>query len=239
MKKYDFSKIIKLSVFSMLCSLAQVAHAATNHDAPKIKMKSSAALPNELKEHLNNIQSHIITYGYHEEDNEYAKYLLGLKHEVNMKVLPSFTDSSGENDFLKDPKKLKLATPKNFPSFLMKKNLLGSAPIGSWVKDKKGWSGYKLFFEQDKKTVCAFSYFNLSLSGGKVLPYEGEKEYIGEKEASSETTGSPNSGFVYSISWFTPDEVKILDCAQANFDESEIKRVKIYAEQIEKSNILK
>ena len=84
-------------------------------------------------------------------------------------------------------------------------------------------------------TTCAFSYFNLSMSNGHVMPSnnDNEKEYIGEKESSSEVSGNEKSGYIYSVMWFTSDEVKVLDCAQSEFTKNEINSVKKLAELID------
>ena len=207
----------------------------SNGNNNALLMSGTPSLPTELKDSLKSIKKQIKTKGYYESDNEYAKFLINLENENSTNLLPTFMDENGENDFIKDPNKLKLAVQKKFPSYIMKKEILGTTPIGSWIKNKNGWSGYKLFFKQNKLTTCAFSYFNLSMSNGHVMPSnnDNEKEYIGEKESSSEVSGNEKSGYIYSVMWFTSDEVKVLDCAQSEFTKNEINSVKKLAELID------
>ncbi|MDF1684150.1 MAG: hypothetical protein P1U36_05790 [Legionellaceae bacterium] len=194
------------------------------------------ALPLEIKQNLEQVQFQMDNQGYHETNNDYATFLLNLEHDHSVKKLPDFINVNGENDFLKDPKKLQIVDKKKLPTYVKKNEIIGSTPLGSWVKEKNGWSGYKLFFKKNNNLVCAYSYFNLHISGGKVLPSDHVKEYIKGKEASSEVKGSNQSGFVYSVSWFTPEEVKILDCAQRHFDKDQLERVRKYASLIEEAN---
>ena len=72
-------------------------------------------------------------------------------------------------------------------------------------------------------------HISISLSGGKVLPTDDKKEYIGAKESASEVIGDDTFGYVYSVSWFTPNIVKILDCAQAKFNKKELDSIRKYA----------
>lgn len=240
-KENLFNKYI-ITACMIMTSFAHVAFSNTsdpqlkasiNEDSVIASTQKAPSLPLEMKHNLEEVQSQVENKGYYEVDNDYASFLLNIEHDYSSKNLPDFINVNGENDFFKSPNKLKLANIKNFPSYIMQKNIIGSTPLGSWVKDKHGWSGYKIFFKQDHNLTCAFSYFNLRLSGGRVLPVENVKEYIKGKEASSEVKGSNQFGFVYSVSWFTPDEVKILDCAQSKFDKNQLERLKQYAALIE------
>ena len=226
MKKLAFLSLI---IFSGYVAYAEANYSASGDSMSATQVGEPPALSHELNDQLKLIRFQMREQGYYKQENDYAKFLMGLKNNQPATRLPNFIDEHGENDFIKEPEQLKVAVKKVFPSYIMKKEVLGATHLGSWVESKGGWSGYKIFFKQDKHTMCSYSYFDLSLSGGKVLPTDDKKEYIGTKESASEVIGDTTSGYVYSVSWFTPKTVKILDCAQAQFNKKELDLVKKYA----------
>ena len=190
---------------------------------------------------LKSQQMEMIRHGYAKEDNDYARILLNLKDSFpsnrqapeciaidnDLQLFPKFSD-------------VKLAYKYTLPDAIKPASIIGASPLGLFVDERHGWSGFKVFFKTNDLTTCSFGYIDISLSGGNIaLKPEDENFSINHKKGYKLTTGSKASGFVYSANWYDKTHVSMLDCATLKFERRGLENAEILANIIEGQGIQK
>jgi hypothetical protein len=172
-------------------------------------------VPKELQQQTLKTQQEMKQKGYHETNNRYAQFLLGLKRTATDEIRAyRGTQNVADTHLKQNLQDIKLAFEfKALP--IDNKNIIGYAPIGSYVKlPKEGWNGIKVFFEDKDLGMCAYEFTDLNLSnGGVMLTKEYTKYIVNNKPTFILVEGNDNSGFVYTVTWYNSIKVSTVDCA--------------------------
>lgn len=196
---------------------------------------ASFNIPEELKKQDIMIREEIKEKGYHEDDNEYAKFLINLKKTSTSELMAYKQSYDVYDTHIKNsPSDIKLAIDfKKLP--IIDNTVIGYAPIGSYVKSpKEGWNGIKVFFEDEKLGTCSYEFTDLALShGGIQLPKEFIKYFVNGKPSSQYVEGNANMGFTYTVTWYNGLKTNSLDCASKDYSKDEINDVIELAKRID------
>lgn len=193
-------------------------------------------IPASFKEDFNRSKTERELKGFNETDNDYARYLLKLKHNAPSE-LKSFNSSiDSEDTHLKvKPTNIQLTFPfKGIAGIIKDENIIGYAPIGSYINSSGSWTGIKAFFSDPDLGTCAYAFVDLKPSGGEVISFPIDKQYfVNNKISSKYIEGSKPSGFVYTVSWYTQYTDSTLDCANMKFDKEILTKMIVLAKQID------
>lgn len=178
---------------------------------------------------------------HYNEFNDYAKMLNDLKFTYKAdNTKPRTTFITEDEDLELYPKftDVKLAFKTNINTIITPKNIIAVAPLGMYVAEAKGWTGFKIFFETDEKTTCAYAFINLKLSNGGVFLSDSDQNFfINKKHGFQTSSGNKKSGFIYTINWYDSQHVHMLDCANVAFDKKGNDKTKQLAVLIDKTTI--
>ncbi len=215
-------------VLALCCSIVFAEPTVT----PMDKMK----IPASLKHQIEKRKAEEKAKGFYENENKYANYLLGLSKEKGRQEVAYFKTHKDKYD-----SHLKGSAAESHLAFNFKlatipdSDKIGYVGGGSYIKDK-GWTAVKLFFTQDDIGICSYSYFDLKLSHGYIeIPKETTENIVNNKYSSLDVEGTSDSGFLYTVSWYTQDTMRILECANKVYDKEIAKRTIELANKIDKS----
>ncbi len=98
---------------------------------------------------------------------------------------------------------------------------IGIAPSGAYLDDPiqhvKGWSGAVEFFKTSFAT-CAYTESNLYVSHGAARIAEEEATNdVNGKITLIDTSGNPETGYLYRIKWFDNFFIRELECANMTY----------------------
>ena len=226
----------KILISSIIFCSPIIAYANTLNlptQEPSITPMSMLDIPEEMKKDIARRQAEEKIKGYQEEDFDYARYLLKLESNAKAEIKSFNATKDPYDTHLKNNASI-IRLAFNFkPLTLMKKeNIIGYAPLGSYVES--GWTGIKAFFKESQLGTCAYSYFDLAASHGAAELNGDLTEYLINKQPSSKSIrGSLNSGFVYEVTWFGKTSMSQLECANYNFDKEFMSRLIVLAEKID------
>jgi hypothetical protein len=172
---------------------------------------------------------------YNDEFNDYAKMLNEFRFSYNpSKARPEMIIEDEDLELYPKFSDLKLALNSNISSIITPNKLIAAAPLGTYLQEKKGWTGFKLFYKEDKDTTCAYAFINLALSHGKIiLADEDQNFFVGTKHGYKLSSGTDKSGYVYSVNWYDSEHVHMLDCATVKYDVQGINKTVKIANQID------
>lgn len=205
-----------------LLTLPFVANAA--EDVPfmgntlQIVPLANTKIPADIQKETFNRNKEMKEKGYYETENSYAHFLLNLKRNSNDEIREySKTKDLYDTHLKKSSNDIQLAFKfKKLP--IDEQNIIGYAPIGSYVKYPEGWNGIKVFFEDKNLGVCAYEFTDLNLSHGGVQLAKEYTEYVVNKKPSSIIVqGNVGDGFTYSVVWYDSIKVNSLDCATIKY----------------------
>lgn len=169
--------------------------------------------------------------GFIESYNESAKFLLNLKENSSNEIQTKRDNKEIDYNHLKNNLPQLAFTFKTLKA-INKDKIIGYAPIGNFVD--KGWTGIKIFFSDQDLGNCSYSIFNLKLSHEEA-PLNQTNEYlVNNKPSSTMVEGTSHSGFLYSLNWFTTEEIKQLECADMHLDKMKMQKMIILANKIDK-----
>lgn len=193
------------------------------------------ALPAKLKKDILTKQAQENLNGYQLNNGENALFLLNIKRNAPQEIAESRKKSNDVYDthLKSNYSEIKLAFPfKGLPS-IDEKDIIGYAAIGSFVKenDKEGWTGIRAFFNSSMGT-CSYSYMEIQ---AVQLAQETTEYLVNKKPSNKLIEGNLNSGFVYSVNWYTDNSMKTLECANKKLDQEIMKNVISLANKVDKS----
>jgi hypothetical protein len=126
--------------------------------------------------------------------------------------------------------KLKLSFPFNGVPDVDKNKIIGFAAAGGYEKGK-GWDGIGEFFNDNNLGVCLYNTYKIQTV---ILPRETIKFFVNKKPSTSDVSGNWNTGFLYSVKWYTNTRFAELQCANKMYDKSILQRVIDLANKIDK-----
>lgn len=201
-----------LAITLSLCSVVSYAQ-------PIVSPLDKMSIPPSIKHQIEKRRAEEKTKGFYEQDNEYAKYLLRLnKHKAEREIAYFETHKDPyDNHFKRSANDSHLAFNFSLPT-IPEADKIGYVGGGSHIKDK-GWTAVKLFFTQPEIGVCSYSHFNLKLSHGYIeIPKETTGNIVNNKYSSLDVEGTANTGYLYTVSWYTSETMQILECANKIYD---------------------
>lgn len=191
-------------------------------------------VPESVKAEIMKRQAEEKRKGFYENINPYAAYLLNFKNSLDKEIRLGNKNDILDTNLKANLKNVKLAFPFELKA-VNKENHLAYAVGGSYLKDK-GWTGIKVFFDEPELGVCSYSYFNLKMSNGHVdISSKLVNPIVDNKESSKFVEGTPSTGFLYTVDWYTTDTMKLLDCASHDYDPEFLHKVIALANKIDKS----
>jgi len=193
----------------------------------KDEMAKIMAEPPELRAQMESRKKQMEEKGYIENDNKYASFLLNLKQSAKDEIRAYYGTQFKEDTHLKtQPSEIKLAFEfKKLP--IHEKNILGYAPIGTYLKNPvEGWNGIKVFFMDKDTSICAYEFTDLKLSnGGVMMAKENVKNIVGKKPTFLSVEGSDQSGYVYSVTWYDQLKTNRVDCSTEKYQKNTLDKV--------------
>lgn len=115
--------------------------------------------------------------------------------------------------------------------------LIAAAPKGAYHADQEGWSGVAQFFKEPSIGTCAYSVMNVKAANSAVLLAQEDVTYIiNDKATLNHIEGSEDSGFIYLVKWYDPDNFHELECASMTYSNEKNQEVIELAKRIDSSN---
>lgn len=131
------------------------------------------------------------------------------------------------------PSKINLAFNfKGIPN-IENQNIIGYAAVGGYIKGK-GWDGIVEFISSEKLGICSYTTYKIE----KVILDKETTEYLVNKKPSNKSiAGNWNTGFLYTVNWYTNNRLMTLKCANKRFKPTLIKNMVEVANNIDKQNV--
>ncbi len=171
--------------------------------------------------------------GYKETDENVAKFLLTIKDHAKKEIEENKNSKYGVYDtHLKAHySDIKLSIPFhgiNMPE----ENIIGYAAIDTFSRNVKnpGWTGIRIFFDQPSCGICSYSTMQIE---AVILTPQDMKNLINNKPSTRSIEGNFASGFMYTINWYTDNVVRILECANINFNKEIMDKMVALANKID------
>lgn len=112
-----------------------------------------------------------------------------------------------------------------------KENVLGFSPAGGYTHEK-GWDGIGEIVQLPAIGVCSFSTFAIQ----SVIASKENIDYsVNGKLSEKSIAGNWNTGFLYTVSWYTDTRRNSLECANKNLKLENMKEIIGIAKEIDKS----
>lgn len=187
---------------------------------------ASMNLPNATPEIASASYPQENTKDYSESESSYPSFLLKMgKHGAT--DLSENTDPE-DTHMKRSASQIQLAfhlNPLIEPNLIPAKDMLGYAAGGLYLKDR-GWSQISAFFNAKEIGTCKYTLGNFKITNGAIqISAEHVRYDINKKPTDIFVTGSINSGFIYSVSWFDDTYQHTLECANMNDDKAITQRM--------------
>jgi hypothetical protein len=169
--------------------------------------------------------------GYITTNDAKAHYLLNIKRDVPYQLATSKDKDYGVMDtrIKKSYTQIKLSFLFTPVKGVKKSDIIGYAAIGSF--EKKGWNGIKEIFQS---TLGNCSYSRMGIKAVQ-LAEETTEYFVNKKPSNKIIEGNINTGFLYSINWYTDTTMNTLECANMNFNQEIMTRMIGLANKIDKN----
>ncbi len=172
--------------------------------------------------------------GYKETDENVANFLLTIKDHAKKEIEENKHSKYGVYDtHLKAHySEIKLSIPFHGIS-IPEENIIGYAAIDTFSKNLRnpGWTGIRVFFDQPRCGICSYSTMQIETV---ILTSEDMKNLINNKPSTRSIEGNFSSGFIYTINWYTDKVIRILECANINFNKEIMDKMVAIANRIDK-----
>lgn len=193
-------------------------------------------LPNEFKKEISSNLMQQRTKGYKTSNDEFINFLLKLPERAPAEIVEFKNNKNvGDTHLKSNFTEIKLAFKFKKITAIKQENIIGYAPIGSYLqKGKKdlGWSGIRVFFKDPMLGVCSYSFMKIQ---AVQLVKEGIKYQVNKKPSNYMVEGNYNIGFLYSLSWYTDNSMSTLECANVSLDRSNENKIISLADKIDQS----
>lgn len=169
--------------------------------------------------------------GYITTNDNKAHYLLNIKRDVPYQLAAEKTKDYGVMDtrIKKSYTQIKLSFPFTPVKGVKESDVIGYAAIGSF--EKNGWNGIKEVFQSELGN-CSYSRMGIK---AVQLAKETTEYFVNKKPSNKIIEGNINSGFLYSINWYTDTTMNTLECANMDFNSEIMTKMIGLANKIDKS----
>jgi hypothetical protein len=171
--------------------------------------------------------------GYVNRDDNNASFLLNLKQtSVQQYKMTEKNYGVYDTHLKKDFREIKLVFPYRGVTGIDKGNMIGYAAIGAYVKEngKEGWDGIRSFFTTDMGT-CSVSRMGIK---AVELAKETTELLVNKKPSNKIIEGNINSGFVYTLTWYTDTTMNVFECANKSLKDNIMPKMIDMANKIDK-----
>lgn len=215
-----------------------IAHAndspiSTNIKGIVIVPMAKQQIPDSIKKEVMDSQKEQNEKGFITTSDNRASYLLNIQRNKEMQLNLAKTHNYGELDttIKTYSSQIKLSFPFTSVKGVDSKNVIGYAAIGSYDKSK-GWNGIKEIFSDPALGNCSYSRMGIN---AVQLSEETTEYFVNKKPSNKIIEGNYNEGFIYSINWYTNDNMFTLECANKNYNEENMTKMIALANTIDKS----
>jgi len=191
----------------------------------------------EDRQRSDEIEQQIKDRGYYDTYSQYAVTLSNFEY----KRAVGFTEP-GSDPYFKNlrlsPSEFSMTFPFTGISTVEPEHILGFVP-GDTAKgeslEKAQWTGVAAYFTDDRFGVCRYDVSDMPASNGKAFYSSSDLTFdINKKPTALRAEGSPESGFLYKVSWTGERYNKQLECANKKpFDKNTLKNLVDYAKVID------
>lgn len=229
-----------LVILLLIMPLLAVAENRPTEDTPipvgakgisMVKM-SQQSFPDSMKKKILNSRREFKENGFVTTRNNPAKYLLNI--EKYKKMQSTFgAEKYGDLDttIKSSPSQIRLSFPFTPIKGVEKNYVIGYAAIGSYEKNK-GWNGIKEIFSDATLGNCSYSRMGII---AVQLNQETTEYFVNNKPCDKIIKGNYKNGFLYTITWYTNDNMFELECANKNFDQQIMKKMILLANIVDKA----
>lgn len=227
---------MKMKLLASLILMAPlIAHADDTPIPSNIKgivivPMAKQGLPASMKKEVMASQKEQKEKGFITTSDNRASYLLNIQRNKDMQFKLAKANNYGDQDttLKNSSSQIKLAFPFTSIKGVDSKNIIGFAAIGSYDKEK-GWNGIKEIFSNPKLGNCSYARMGIN---AVQLSQETTEYFVNKKPSNKIIEGNYNEGFIYSINWYTNENMFTLECANKNYNQD------IMTNMIELANII-
>jgi hypothetical protein len=179
-----------------------------------------SSLPDDVKNKMLKNQEELNKNGYVENENSYVDFLLNIKKGAAQEIRSYKSNPNMLDTHLKSSvSEIQLAITFKEISFIKKDNVIGFAAVNTYskVKGNEGWEGITEFFTDPIIGTCSYEYDKIK---AVILNKEFTNTMINGKPTHIFIEGTKNTGYLYSINWYTNDRMSMLRCANMKYDRS-------------------
>jgi hypothetical protein len=187
----------------------------------------------EMKKHILKNKISIVNNGYEDtsETDESVISLFALEKNAREEIKKFDNDKNPYDTHLKSSlSKINLAfNLKGIPR-IDTKNVIGYAAVGGYVK-ANGWDGFVEFISDKNLGICSYTTYKIE----KVILDKETTEYLVNGKASNKSiAGNLNTGFLYTLNWYTDERLYTFVCANKSYKEDVISKMMSMARVIDK-----
>jgi hypothetical protein len=114
---------------------------------------------------------------------------------------------------------------------MSKENVLGFSPAGGYTHES-GWDGMGEFIQLPNLGVCSFTTMAIE----SVILFKESLQYeVNKKPSDKNISGNWNTGFLYTVNWYTNTRRNSLECANKNLKPENLNQMIHIANQIDES----
>lgn len=190
-------------------------------------------MPSEMKKHVLKNKIAIASNKGYEDTTEMNKdiiTLLSIERKAKDDIKEYGNDPNPLDTHLKSsPTKIPMSF--NFKGIKDVDNVLGYAAAGGYNK-AKGWDGLIQFVSDKNLGVCSYMTFKIE----KVILDKETTEYtVNKKPTTKNIFGNWNTGFLYTVNWYTNDRIHTFQCANKTFKQTIMPKMLVIANKMDKS----
>lgn len=220
-----------LLLIAPLVAVAEDSPFSSTQKGIQIVPMAKQELPKALKAEIIASAKEEKEKGYITTNDDKAHYLLNIKKDVPYQLAAAKTKDYGVMDtrIKKSYTQIKLSFPFTPVKGIKESDVIGYAAIGSF--EKNGWNGIKEIFQSELGN-CSYSRMGIK---AVQLAEETTEYFVNKKPSNKIIEGNINSGFLYSINWYTDTTMNTLECANMNFNQGVMTKMIDLANKIDKS----
>lgn len=225
--------LVSLLLIAPMGIYAEVSSMPPRVSGIEIVPMAKQNLPKEMKADILAKKAEENQKGYHFTSKNNAGFLLNIKkHAAEEKAIKINKYGVYDTHIKSNYSDIKLSFPFKGIKSINKGDVLGYVAVGSYVKEKnnQGWNGIRVFFESPMGNC---SYMHMGIRGAQLS--EETTEYLVNKKPSNKAIeGNTNTGFVYSLNWYTNNNMNTLECANKDFQKNILDEMILLANKIDK-----
>jgi len=194
---------------------------------------SKIDMPVKMKNEILDNKKSLATKGFDETNSTDQNVISLFRLEKNAaEEVREFDNTKNPYDthLRSSPAKLTLAFNFNGIPTIENQNILGYAAAGGYVKGK-GWDGIVQFVSNKKLGICSYTTYKIERA---ILDLETTEYLVNKKPSNKSIAGNWNTGFLYTVNWYTDTRMSTLQCANKTFSPEIMTKMIALANTIDK-----